>query len=453
MANASYNQILSAPVVTRVISTIKTPQSRLQSFMGCGPGGQNVNAVGGRIAAWDIFDKTRTQAKGRSPGTGPATVQTQVIGHVTATIFRVHEKAMLLDERLFRTRPLGANWGQIDARGQRYVTSQERHLAQRLRNTREFVLSRALRGAVGILQQGDDWLPVDIGAGTYNTPIITINFQNPYYVNAVTSTSQGASSGGSATAPNCYTTKVANAVPSLDQLRAMPVQLSGDSTTAFPFGGMSQNSAATGYTLAWTSALLTHGSVYADPIQDCLAINSGFEAIHGRPLRHVWCNSSMIGRLMNSTTLKAAAGTANIVWDRFERTSYKGPDGMQDTGFEITFKGLPWLTFHAYDGGLTNYVMGAETGVLTLQYTKFFEDDYALFMCDPDPDWFEMLEGSEIVRENRMSPGDERYGIQSWTENTTQPAGFELISLDNFIPAPYVPGCYAYVNVGKAHTA
>lgn len=430
---ASYNQILSAPVVTRVISTVKTPQSRLQSFMGCGPGGQNVNAVGGRIAAWDIFDKTRTQAKGRSPGTGPATISPQVIGHVTATIFRVHEKTMLLDERLFRTRPLGANWGQIDARGQRYVTSQERHLAQRVRNTREFVLSRALRGAVGIFQQGEDWIPVDIGTGAA-APAITIDFRNPYY-------------GGRATGSN--TVKNADGVPSLDQLKYTIIQLSGDSTTATPFSGMSSGSSTgSGHPAPWVSGSLSSSSTnQADPITDCLGINSAFESIHGRPLRHVWCNSSLIGLLMNSVVLKNAAGTSNQVWERFERTAYKGPDGMVDTGFEVVFKGLPWLTFHAYDAGLTNYVIDSSTGALSLQYTKFFPDGHALFMCDPDPDWFEMLEGSEIVRENRMSPGDERYGIQAWTENTTQPAGFELISLDNFIPAPYVPGCYAYVNV------
>jgi len=369
----SLDQVLMSPVVTRVISTIKTPQSLLTSYFGARPGGPNSNPVGGHHTGWDIFDRTRTIAHGRAPGTGPGTITPQVVGHVTAQIYRAHEKMMLLDEKLHRKRALGANWGTIDSRGQRYITAQEGYMAQRFLNSREFMLSRMLRGGFDLLQSGDDWIAVDIGSGTF-----TIDYQVP--------------SGNKS---------------KLNMLGA------GDII------GTSWDDAA------------------ADVIGDCFAINKAFEQLHGRPLRHVWVNSTVMGYLLVNTGLKNAAGTANVTFSEFAPRNFTGPDGVQDTGFEVIFRGLPWLRFHVYDAGLD--VNGT--------YTQFFDDTHATFLPDIDATWFEMHEGSEIVRENVLDPGTERYGLSAWVEPHTQPAGFEMISVDNCLPVLYVPKCVAYGTV------
>ena len=180
----------------------------------------------------------------------------------------------------------------------------------------------------------------------------------------------------------------------------------------------------------------------ADIIADIYKINAAFEQLHGRPLRHVWCNSTIMGYLMVNTGLKNAAGTANIVFESLTPSAERSVEGIPDTGFEIRFRALPWLAFHVYDGGLEVY---SSAGVPT--YTKFLDDTHAVFLPDVDSSWFELHEGSEIVRENRLSQGDERFGLQAWTEVTTQPAGFELIGVDNCLPVPYVPSCIAYGTV------
>jgi hypothetical protein len=394
-----------------VISTLKVPQSRLQAAFGCNPGGPNINPVGGRTTGWDIFNRTRSIAQGRAPGTGPATIKPQIIGHVNATIYRVHEKTFLDDNRLHLMRRMGNDWGVVDQRGEKYVEGQERHLAQRLRNSREFVLSRALRGQFQLYQNGDDWIPCDSGGH------ITIDYQNPYYYDSSNSVYRGAATFSIATAAPC----------TLAQLDAITVTLPGNTTTTTPFAGMDGTS--------WTSVTT------ANPIADCFGINAGFEAMHGRQLTTVWCNSTTAQLLLNNTAMKGAAGTANTVYESYTRTVFEGPDGQRDTGFVIVFRALPWLRFMVYDAGLdvfngTNYV-----------FQKFFPDGYAAFLPDVDQDWFELQEGSEIVRENLLDPGSVRFGMASWVEPKTQPGGFEMISLDNAIPVIYVPSCVAYVQV------
>jgi hypothetical protein len=55
-----------------------------------------------------------------------------------------------------------------------------------------------------------------------------------------------------------------------------------------------------------------------------------------------------------------------------------------------------------------------------------------------------MLEGSEIVMENVMDDGQERFGMAAWTEKSTQPAGWEIIGVDNVLPVLYNPAAVAY---------
>ena len=77
-------QLMQTPVITRVVSRIRTPLSLFQNFFGMAPGQAASSNVSGRHLGWDIFDKTRLIAEGRAPGTGPATVQRKSVGHVSA---------------------------------------------------------------------------------------------------------------------------------------------------------------------------------------------------------------------------------------------------------------------------------------------------------------------------------------------------------------------------------
>jgi len=43
--------------------------------------------------------------------------------------------------------------------------------------------------------------------------------------------------------------------------------------------------------------------------------------------------------------------------------------------------------------------------------------------------------------------GSERFGFAAWTERTTQPAGWDMLGLDNGLPGLYIPKALAYGDV------
>lgn len=374
MANVSLHQLLGSPTVTAMISRIKTPMSRFQDFFGMNPGGSAVQSPGGDKFGWDIMDTTRALAKGRPPSVGPASSALQPIAHQTASAYRAHEKILLLESRIFRNRPLGSNWGTVEPRGQRYVLGQERILAQKFRNNREFMVSRMMRGGFDVLISGDDWIPVELSAGN-----MSIDFKIP-----------------------------AGNKSQLDLLGA-------------------------GDIIGTSWALVATADIFADVMD----INSAFEQLHGYPVRHVWMNSTGIRNVFNNTKLQGLTGTANRVFTTFAPTGLRSPEGIEDTGFTVVFGAIPWLTWHVYDAGLD--VNGT--------YTKFIPDDVAVFMPDPSPAIAEWYEGSEIVAENVMDPGTERYGLAAWSTRVIDPAGFELKALDVGLPVLYLPKAIAYATV------
>jgi hypothetical protein len=374
MANVAFHQFFSSPVVTTSISRLATPRARLGNFWGTNIGGPNTSDVGGIQFGWDIFDRVREIAKGRPHGTGPSSVAPNPVGHVSATAYRAHEKVHLAEARIFRTRGLGQPWGSIDVRGQRYVLAQQERIAQRFRNHREFLISRLMRGGFDILISGDDMIPVDTGNGH-----IAVSFQIP-----------------------------AGNKSQLDMLGA------GDILN-----------------VSWA----TVGS--ADIPTDIIQINAAFEQLHGRPLRHAWCDGATILYVMNNAKMQSLAGTANRVFQTFTPSGVVGPDGIQDTGFTVVFNAIPWLVWHVYESGLD--VNGT--------YTKYWPTGVVGFTSDPDPGVVEWYEGSEVVAENVMDPGSERYGFAAWNTRVIDPAGFEMKALDVGLPVLYIPKAIAYATV------
>lgn len=372
MANIAYHQLFGRRVVTRAISRIKTPQSRFQTFLGMQPDGPNTDFQRGDKFGWDIMDTSRALAPGRPPNQGPANMTPQPVGHVTVSAYRSHGKVEIMENKLYNTRLLGGGDGEIDLRGQRYVTRQERILAQKFRNSREFIISRMLRGSFQLKVSGDDWTPVDSGGH------ITIDFQ-------------------------------------------------------IPAGNKSQLDMTGGGDIINTSWATT-GS--ADVPNDLLQINAAFEELHGRPLRHIWCNSTIINHVMNNTKMQNLAGTANRVFQTFSPEG-EAVDGIPDTGFRVIFNAVPWVTFHVYDAGLD--VDGT--------FTKFLTDTTAIFMPDPDGDVAEWIEGSEIVRATRNSASFEAIGFTAWTTPDIDPPRLDLKALDIGMGALYIPKAIGYGTV------
>lgn len=377
---ATLQEVLSPSVVNRVISRIKVPQSRLQNFFGMQLGGPNNNPIGRRYFSWDIFDKTRTMAGFRAPGTGPKTASPQSVGRVTGTFPRIHEEIRLDYERLHNIRALGRPAGEVDQMGLNYITRQEEFLAQRFANVREFMVSRMLRGVFDILQVGDDWFPVDSGAGTFS-----VNYQVPT---------------GNKTQLN-----MTGAGSIIDGRWDNP---------------------ATG--------IFSH----------LTGVNQAFEQLTGRPLRHIWTDSTVWQMVLSNVQIHDIGGTANTVFAQYDTVEERGPDGLPSNEFVGVLRAIPWIKWHIYDAGLD-----VDTSGGTTTFKKFFNgaNGEVAFLPDPGPDWVEMCIGSEPVIDSYGAPAVERFGFYAWTFTNIKPACVELIAIDNAIPALYVPKALAFANV------
>jgi hypothetical protein len=376
-------QLMQTPVITRVVSRIKTPMTLFQNFFKMLPGQAGTQNVSGRYLGWDIFDKTRLIAEGRAPGTGPSTVQRKAVGHVSAVAYRAHEKITLLHEEIFRTRPLGQQFGVVDVNGQNYINRQLEYMTQRFRNSREFMISRMLRGGFGVKQTGESWIPVEKGAGTFD-----IDYSLPS-----------------------------------EHLNQLDLGTGSDIIDA-----------------GWQTAS-------TNVIKQVLNVNKAFERLHGRPLRHIWINSSTFELLLNNTSLQNTAGTAYRIFDSLTARNMSSAEGIPDSGFDVVFRGLPLQTFHIYDGVLNvDQSVDSDTAANS---SMFIPDNTAIFMPDPNPDWVGLINSSEFVKENIMDNGKQVYGFHSWTTNTIDPAGVELKMIDNCLPVLYVPKSIAYGTVAN----
>ncbi len=377
------DQLFKTPVITRVVSRFKTPISLFQNFLGMLPGQPASQTVPGRHAGWDIFDSTRTLAKGRAPGVGPATTTRKRVGHVSAVLYRAHEKVTMLQEEIFRTRAPGQQIGVVDTRGQNYINRQLRFITQRFRNSREFMVAHMLRGGFDIKQTGDDFEPVATGAGDF-----AVNFQIP-----------------------------AGNLTDLDMLGAGAI-----------LGG------------AWQT-----DSTYI--ILELLNINAAFEQLHGRPLRHIFINSTEYNNLIRNLDFIAVGGSAFRVFESLSTRELRSEEGIPDSGFDVVFRAVPLYTFHVYDGVLSEGVEGAVDETTSANSNKLIPDNKAIFMAEPDPDWIGSVEGSEIVAENLVDVGQERFGFHSWSTRIIDPPGWDLKMLDNWLPALYIPKCVAFGDV------
>ena len=292
MANITANQLFHSTRITRSISRVKVPQTVLSDFWKMNLGGSNVNPVGGDVAAYDIFDKTRALATGRARGSGPAVIQRQKAGQKTLTMMRYHEKLTLLDDEVFRRRPIGGDYGQanVDVAGQKYVAKQEEFLGQRFKNVREFMVSRMLTtGKFGMSISGQDLIPVEAGSGTFD-----VDFQ-------------------------------------------------------MPAGNLSQlNMLGAGNIIGtkWPTAAT------ATPITDCLNISAAMEQLAGYPLRHVFCNSKVWMYVIKTTEVINLAGSAASPFEYFRRAGETNQDGIETDYYEAILKGLPTVIWHIVNAGL-----------------------------------------------------------------------------------------------------
>lgn len=376
MPNVTIPQLLQTPVVTRAVSTLLTPQSRIQKEFGVlsnpetGEPGPNIRQIEGQDFRIDVFDSTKLLATVRPKDTGPATQQPQVVGQIPATCIRSHDKMYMSDNRLSRIKVIGGQYGELDANGTRYLTKQQSFAAQKLRNLREFTMGMMLRGKMYFKQSGDQFLPTATSTGA----IATVDFKIP--------AGQIVAIGG-AHADNLTIGSVANII-----LAAAP----------------------------WSTPA-------TDIITDLLEIDQGAEQVNGRPFTHYWCNSPTWGAIINNTSVRNTGGSVNTPFESWDQWNV---NGQRRTGGTAVLRGYPDAIWHICNEQLIDPGTGLAVDM--------FPTGYIAAHPDVDPSWFEMVEGSEQVRETKVDEPVTKTGIAAWTEPQTQPSGFELLTLDNFFP-------------------
>lgn len=177
----------------------------------------------------------------------------------------------------------------------------------------------------------------------------------------------------------------------------------------------------------------------ATVFEDVLAVDTLFTSLHGWPLRHIWVNSTVWGYVTNNAGIKARSGSSNIVFTKFEGLGSINKTEYNQDDYQAEIRCLPGIVWHIYNGGLA---LGSESGT----FTKFFGDTQAIFTIEPDPMIVSMVEGSEYVQENEMTPAQEQR-TYFYPQYVREPAKIEIVGISNIMPALRVPKSIAPATV------
>ncbi len=396
----SLHDLLTPQVILKAVSRIRKFQGRLGRWVGFQPNrfnpdtvsleGPNTRYGDTRFASFRLDDVTRVVAKGRAPGTGPASVAVNPVGDVRVSCARFHEKVRLLGEFLGNLSPIIGPNSQIDTGGQSYIARQTTHLAEKYNNTIELMTTGMFQDNLYFQLSGDNLLPT-IGAPTAPN----LGFQLPFQI---------------------------------------------------PAGNKSQlNMLGTGNIIqvGWQTA-------GAPLIKNHLQIQAAMTQLSGYQPKHEWINSLMWYNFLLNSEVRNAAGIANTPFATYERVPEMAMDGMPQPEFSARLAGLPTWDIHIADDVLvTNSDIdptwaSAPSGAT---FIKVCPDNTSIICPDPSPDWTEMYQGAEYISENAGQPMTLKRGYTFWKEWVTQPSCIELIALMNAIPLLYVPKAILFATV------
>lgn len=390
----SLHELLQPQVVLDVVSRIREGQGRIGKWLGFQPNRfdpetvtlEGPNTVKGdtRFASWRIYDHSRVIAKGRAPGTGPATVSRNPVGDTRISCARFHEKVVMDYEDLGNLSPVMGPNSQVDPGGQDYITRQERTMAEHFNNAVELMSVGMLRGAFYLTMTGDNLYPVltQPGSGNY----ITVNFQIP--------------SGNTA------------------QLNMLGAGSIIDAT--------------------WASAS-------TNIVKHLMNIKSAFANLTGWPMRHCWCTSPMWYNIITNTEVRNTAGSSVSPFADYDFVPETGNDGEQISEYAAILRADPTITWHILDECLAvncdiDPSYSTSDGTNSSNVVKVIPDTNVFFLPDVNPLWCRMYHGAEYVVETPgPSPGVKRQGYYFWNNYCIQPSGVELIGLLNALPLLYVP--------------
>lgn len=383
---AGIQDILRPITITKVVSRLAAAVDPFLTYMGMEPGGRLERIVGGRDAAYDVFNNVRTVGKGRAPGTAAGRRARNPVGRVPFTFPRMHEEVWLLAEEISNLRRIGGPSAERDLTAQDYIRRQMIMPAQRAANFRLAMLFGMLKDQLYVATSGDDWYFTYTSSGSL--------FQ----------LSQGMPAGNKT------------------QLN-MPGK---DGTTSLYGGNIID--------VSWDNPS-------ANIPLHLAKINAAFLAQYGGRLEDMGCRHQMWNNIINNDYIAQQAGIANSPFESFQRKVGEGPDGTPINAFIGKIRAAEWIDIHITDNGLELGAEGSET------FTQHIDTNNVLFMPKPSPQIFEMLLGSEPIAEYDNGPWQTKIGLASWTKTSFNPTGWEVFTLDNALAVNYVPTSVAYGTV------
>lgn len=384
MAGVSYDQLMRVPQIMRTVKKLYGPGTMLQRFYGLGPFNRPSQTIRGRTGVYDTYLGTRSLMPVRSPMSPPGRLNRQPIGQKVITVMRNYEAITIADEEVFRTRPLGGQFSQIDDTGKSYIARQIRYGLDLLSNNTEFLASAMLQGGWELVPYGEQLYPMPLGTSGSAITVETLM-------------------------PAAHKTQLAVGAAS-----ANIIDVSWDDPTA-------------------------------DLVKQLMNLDIYHQRINGNPIRHIWMNGKTFAPLMNNTKLQSVGGSVYRIFDSLTGNEIEPGQKYPDSGVRVVFRALPLHTFHVYNGGCVIGQVAQTFAAQTLEanYHKFIPDNMAFFTPAPG-DWCGLVAGSEPIQFSHQEAPKEVIGFGMGRAREIDPPRWDIKYLNNSAPVLFVEhSCYA----------
>ena len=362
---------LTPILINGLISRIYTPASAMQRHFGFEMGGKNVKrkATFAGAYTYDIFDKTRTAAKGVLRNAPASSINRQPIGRNTVQLGESREKLDLDYNEINGLRQLGGPVGLFDPMGKDYIEKQLSYLRQRQDNFREFMLGGVLRGGrFGFKAVGQELFP-------------SYDFAN------------------------CFV-QVDLKVPPTHRMDGASY------AAAVSAGGLTMGTGANLIDTSWS-----------DPAANVLGnmdkVSAAFQGTVGSPLAEMLMSSNTFNNLLNNTGIIKQAGSSSTAFVSYDQIAETTEDGRKTGVRKATLKARQWIDITIYDGQIVIETNDAATRVLP--------DGYVTFLSEGMPgEALQLIEGTLVIKENDIAAPREIVGFDSWKMERADPARVEL---------------------------
>jgi len=336
MPGLTYDELTKVPFVIKMMKEYRGVGTLFQNFYNLGFKSRPSQILPQRTGVYDIYGPTRSMPIQRAPLQGPARVAHKPIGQKYITLPRFFEALNIMDEMVFKNKPLGGQYGQVDTGGATYIARQYRHEITKFQNLHEFMAINAMRGGWALKPYGDDLYPVPLGTSgatmTYDTLV-----------------------------PAEHKDQIALGTSGADIID-----------------------------VPWSDP-------NADINAQLMALSAVHAKRHGAPLRHIWGASATIAPLFNNVKLQKIGGEVYRIWDAITGNPLQAGEEYPDTGVMIVFRAIPQYTFHIYNQGIVPDLV-REDEASQLAATVGLIPDGEVLITPGAGDWVELIGGSEPMQ-------------------------------------------------------